>query len=93
MANRILTTHVGSLPKTRKLSRLHAARAAGKADGEDEFSAKVEAVETAVIAGQIESGVDILNDGEVGREDFFSNVRHHMTGFGGQSARPPGEIA
>lgn len=79
MANRILATHAGSLPKTRELSRLYAARAAGKADGEDEFSAKVEAVETAVIAEQIESGVDILNDGEVGREGFFSYVRHRMT--------------
>jgi 5-methyltetrahydropteroyltriglutamate--homocysteine methyltransferase len=88
MANRILTTHAGSLPKTRELSRLHAARAAGKADGTVDFDARVEAAEAAAIARQIESGVDILNDGEVGREGFFSYVRHRMTGFGGQSARP-----
>ncbi|HTT98792.1 MAG TPA: cobalamin-independent methionine synthase II family protein [Rhizomicrobium sp.] len=88
MADRILTTHAGSLPKTKELSRLHAARAAGTAPADDGFAAKVEAAETAVIAKQIECGVDILNDGEVGREGFFSYVRHRMTGFGGQSRRP-----
>ncbi len=87
MADRILTTHAGSLPKTKELSRLHAANAAG-ADTSEDFQAKVEAAEADVIARQIESGVDILNDGEVGREGFFSYVRHRMTGFGGQSARP-----
>ena len=88
MADRILTTHAGSLPKTKDLSRLHAARAAGTAPPDDSFAAKVEAAEAAVIAKQIECGVDILNDGEVGREGFFSYVRHRMTGFGGQARRP-----
>jgi 5-methyltetrahydropteroyltriglutamate--homocysteine methyltransferase len=87
MADRILTTHAGSLPKTKELSRLHAANAAGTGTGED-FAAKVEAAEAAVITKQIECGVDILNDGEVGREGFFSYVRHRMTGFGGRSQRP-----
>jgi 5-methyltetrahydropteroyltriglutamate--homocysteine methyltransferase len=87
MADRILTTHAGSLPKTKELSRLYAANAAGTGPGED-FGAKVEAAEAAVIARQIECGVDLLNDGEVGREGFFSYVRHRMTGFGGRSERP-----
>ena len=42
-----------------------------------------------VVAKQIESGVDIVNDGEVGRESFFTYVRHRMTGFGGMGARKP----
>ncbi|MEI9932703.1 MAG: hypothetical protein WDM89_19755 [Rhizomicrobium sp.] len=88
MTDRILTTHAGSLPKTKDLSRLHAARAAGTATDDVAFAARVEAAETAAIAKQIESGVDILNDGEVGREGFFTYVRHRMTGFGGQSQRP-----
>lgn len=88
VADRILTTHAGSLPKTKDLSRLHAARAAGTVSNDAAFAALVEAAETATIAKQIDSGVDILNDGEVGREGFFSYVRHRMTGFGGQARRP-----
>jgi len=87
-AKRILTTHAGSLPKTRELAHLHFERAGGKDIDAEALTARIEAAETAVVARQIESGVDIINDGEVGREGFFSYVRHRMTGFGGQSARP-----
>ena len=83
--SRILTTHAGSLPKGKALARLHAGRAAGD---EAAFRAAVEAAEAGVIARQIESGVDIVGDGEVGREGFFSYVRHRMTGFGGTAERP-----
>jgi 5-methyltetrahydropteroyltriglutamate--homocysteine methyltransferase len=85
---RIPTTHAGSLPKTKELARLHAARASGGETGQAEFDAAVEAAEAGVIAKQIESGIDIVGDGEVGREGFFSYVRHRMTGFGGASPRP-----
>lgn len=86
--NRILTTHAGSLPRPKELTRLHAARAAGTETDAAAFEAQVEAAEAGVIAKQVESGVDILGDGEVGREGFFSYVRHRMTGFGGAAPRP-----
>src|ERR1700742_3248784 len=84
----ILTTHAGSLPKTRALAKLHAARAAGEAVDEAGFEAHVDDAMAGVIARQIACGVDIVGDGEVGREGFFSYVRHRMTGFGGASRRP-----
>ena len=84
----ILTTHAGSLPKTKVLTRLHAERAAGDTIDESAFETQVETAMAGVIARQIESGVDILGDGEVGREGFFSYVRHRMTGFSGSSHRP-----
>ena len=37
---------------------------------------------------QIAAGLDVINDGEQGRESFFTYVQHRMTGFGGQSERP-----
>ena len=85
---RILTTHAGSLPKTAELARLHADRARGIEGDQTEFKRRIEAAEADSIAKQIECGIDIVNDGEVGREGFFSYVRHRMTGFGGQSVRP-----
>jgi 5-methyltetrahydropteroyltriglutamate--homocysteine methyltransferase len=42
----------------------------------------------ASIAKQIEAGIDIVNNGEMGRESFFSYVQHRMTGFGGAGTRP-----
>ncbi len=88
MSDRILTTHAGSLPKTKELSRLYASIAAGQTADDAALRFKIEAAEADVIAKQIASGIDILNDGEVGREGFFTYVRHRMTGFGGQSQRP-----
>ncbi len=41
-----------------------------------------------VIAKQIEAGIDIVNNGEMGRESFFTYVQHRMTGFGGTGTRP-----
>lgn len=87
--NRILTTHAGSLPKTKELSRLHAVRAAGGESDAAAFEAQVDAAQAHAIAKQVDCGVDILGDGEVGREGFFSYVRHRMTGFGGSSPRKP----
>jgi 5-methyltetrahydropteroyltriglutamate--homocysteine methyltransferase len=86
--NRFLTTHAGSLPKPKALTHLHAERAAGKAIELSELVAQTEAAERRSIAKQIECGVDVINDGEVGRESFFTYVRHRMTGFANQSQRP-----
>ncbi len=88
MTDRILTTHAGSLPKTKELGRLYASIAAGQTADDSALRSRIETAEADVIAKQIASGIDILNDGEVGREGFFTYVRHRMTGFGGQSQRP-----
>ncbi|MBI1212569.1 MAG: hypothetical protein GC190_13985 [Alphaproteobacteria bacterium] len=86
--NRFLTTHAGSLPKPKSLVHLHAERAAGKAIELPELVALTDTAEKHAVAKQIECGVDVINDGEVGRESFFTYVRHRMTGFANQSQRP-----
>jgi 5-methyltetrahydropteroyltriglutamate--homocysteine methyltransferase len=42
-----------------------------------------------VVAKQLESGVDVANNGEQQREAFFLHVRERMSGFGGRWKRPP----
>jgi 5-methyltetrahydropteroyltriglutamate--homocysteine methyltransferase len=84
----ILTTHAGSLPRPKTLVHMLAAKAGGEEVSADALEREVEAASSAVIAKQIEAGVDIINDGEAGRESFFTYVRERMTGFGGQSVRP-----
>ena len=85
---RILTTHAGSLPRPRELAALHGRRSRGEDVDDDELRRAVEVATAATIAAQVEAGIDVGNDGEQGRESFFTYVQHRMTGFGGTSARP-----
>ena len=86
-ADRILTTHAGSLPRSRPLTELHLAKARGDAVDEAALSRAAGAAAEEVLARQIEVGLDIVNDGEMGRESFFTYVRRRMSGFSGESRR------
>jgi 5-methyltetrahydropteroyltriglutamate--homocysteine methyltransferase len=86
--DRILTTHAGSLPRPRSLITLHTARFAGTPIAGTALDLAAEEASRAAIARQIEAGIDIVNNGEMGRESFFTYVQHRMTGFGGTGTRP-----
>jgi 5-methyltetrahydropteroyltriglutamate--homocysteine methyltransferase len=87
--HRFVTTHAGSLPRSRALTELHLAKARGAAVDEDTLARTADAAAEEVLARQIEIGLDVVNDGEMGRESFFTYVRHRMSGFSGESQRPP----
>lgn len=84
---RIRTTHTGSLPRPRALTRLHAKRARGEAVDLAELAAASRAAVRAIVPKQRAAGVDIPNDGEQGRESFVLYLRDRLTGLGGASAR------
>jgi 5-methyltetrahydropteroyltriglutamate--homocysteine methyltransferase len=86
--DRILTTHAGSLPRPRSLIALHTARFAGTPIDDAALDQAAEDASRTVIAKQIEAGIDIVNNGEMARESFFTYVQHRMTGFGGVGTRP-----
>jgi 5-methyltetrahydropteroyltriglutamate--homocysteine methyltransferase len=86
--DRILTTHAGSLPRPKSLIALLTASYAGKPVDEGELAQSVEQATRAIIARQLDAGLDVVNNGELGRESFFTYVQHRMTGFGGTSTRP-----
>ncbi|MCX7064807.1 MAG: cobalamin-independent methionine synthase II family protein [Proteobacteria bacterium] len=89
MGDRIRTTHAGSLPRPAELTALHARRFAGEPIDTAEFVARSRQAAIDVVRRQNEIGIDEINNGEVGRESFFTYVRHRMSGFSGQSRRPP----
>jgi 5-methyltetrahydropteroyltriglutamate--homocysteine methyltransferase len=89
MARRILTTHAGSLPKPPELAALHARRFAGQAFDLQELTQRSLAATAAVVRRQCDTGIDFVNNGEIGRESFFTYVQHRMSGFSGVSRRPP----
>jgi 5-methyltetrahydropteroyltriglutamate--homocysteine methyltransferase len=84
---RILTTHAGSLPRPTPLAELHAQKARGEAVDPAELARVSEAATRDAIARQVEIGLDVINNGEVGRDSFLTYVRYRMTGFGGKSER------
>ena len=84
---RILTTHTGSLPRPRALTRLHARRARGEAVDEAELAAAARAAVEAIVPKQRQAGIDIVNNGEQGRESFVLYLRDRLTGLGGSSSR------
>jgi hypothetical protein len=87
--NRIRTTHAGSLPRPPHLRKLLAAAFAGQGGGEAAVAlAEASATATsAAVQRQLDTGLDIVNNGEQGRESFFTYVQHRMSGFGGESER------
>ena len=87
---RILTTHVGSLPRNEKLSELLVRREAGEAYDQTRFDAAMEQAVRHVVAKQKEAGIDIGNDGEQQRVGFQTYVPRRMSGFGGESKRRRG---
>ena len=87
---RILTTHTGSLPRTRRV--VDAMLAAQKEPGRynAELAAAVREAVKHVVAKQIEAGIDVINDGEQGRTDYTVHVLDRLTGFEGESSPPMG---
>ena len=86
--NRILTTHAGSLPRPQSLIQLLTSKFSGTPVDDATLTQAAEDASRASIASQIKAGLDVINNGEMGRESFFSYVQHRMTGFGGTSTRP-----
>jgi 5-methyltetrahydropteroyltriglutamate--homocysteine methyltransferase len=86
--DRILTTHTGSLPRPRDLTRLYALRARGDAVDANEIErAGREAVRRSV-QKQRAAGIDVGNNGEQQRDSFFLYLKSRLSGLGGSWERP-----
>ena len=85
--HRILTTHAGSLPRPAALTQLFARRVAGDAVDAAEIEAQGRAAVRGSVGKQIETGLDVIDDGEQSRESFVLYMRHRLTGLGGVGAR------
>src|SRR5690242_102297 len=86
--DRILTTHVGSLPRPQDVVDLIFAQDRGEPLDQAKFEATVQRAVEDVIRKQIEAGVDIPSDGEMSKISYATYIRHRLTGFEGDSKRP-----
>ncbi|MBM3516430.1 MAG: cobalamin-independent methionine synthase II family protein [Alphaproteobacteria bacterium] len=82
---RILTTHVGSLPRPDDLVALLTAQERGQADAAALQARLAQAVRE-VVAKQRAVGVDVVNDGEMGKINYATYVKERLTGFAGEDA-------
>jgi len=89
-AERILTTHTGSLPRTAKVVELLLAEQHSRGARKAELAAAVGEAIAYVVGKQIECGIDIVNDGEEGRTDYTVHVLDRLSGFAGESTPPLG---
>lgn len=85
----IAVTHVGSMPRGEDLTPLLRARDAGDAYDAAEFDAKVSAAVEHAVAMQVECGVDIVSDGEIGKIGYSTYMIERLSGFGGHVDRKP----
>jgi 5-methyltetrahydropteroyltriglutamate--homocysteine methyltransferase len=85
--DRILITHVGSLPRGPRLNELLVQAEGGELADTGELDAVVAERVAEVFNTQLAVGIDIPNDGEQGRVGFQTYVAQRMSGFAGQSNR------
>lgn len=88
-SDRILTTHTGSLPRSKALSALLVRREQRKSYDPTALQAEIERNLDFVVTRQRDCGVDIGNDGETPRVGFSTYTTERISGFGGELRRKP----
>ncbi len=79
--DRILTTHVGSIPRPESVRALLRARVGGQRIDEAELAARAAEAVTDVVRGQAEVGLDVVSDGEMSKTSFLAYTDDRLTGF------------
>jgi 5-methyltetrahydropteroyltriglutamate--homocysteine methyltransferase len=79
--DRILTTHVGSIPRPESITSLLRARLAGQTVEPGALEARVTQAITDVVRRQAEVGIDIVSDGEMGKTGFLAYAEERLAGF------------
>lgn len=85
----IKTTHVGSLPRGDELTPLLLARDKGERYDADAFDTAVSAAVDEAVRHQVEAGVSVVSDGELGKVGYSTYMIERLSGFGGHIDRRP----
>lgn len=88
-SDRIMTTHVGSLPRNDTVTRMLFARERGEPIDKAAFDAEVGAAVDACVARQVAVGIDLVSDGEMSKISYATYVKDRISGFDGDSPRTP----
>ncbi|MFB3103265.1 MAG: cobalamin-independent methionine synthase II family protein [Alphaproteobacteria bacterium] len=84
--DRILTTHVGSMPRPEDLADLLYKVEFNEPYDHSEFERSVREAVADIVAKQCAWGLDIVNDGEMGKTGYATYIQQRLEGFSGESA-------
>jgi 5-methyltetrahydropteroyltriglutamate--homocysteine methyltransferase len=87
--DRILTTHVGSLPRDAAVVDLLYKKENGESCDSAAFDRAVAAAVDDTVKKQIEVGIDIVSDGETSKVGYATYIKDRLSGFAGHYPRPP----
>ncbi len=85
--DRILTTHVGSMPRPQKLVDALLKKDHGDSYDVAEYDAIITDAVDAVVARQVAAGVDVPSDGEASKVSYSTYMMDRLNGFGGDNER------
>lgn len=85
--SKILTTHVGSLPRTQEVVDFIFAREKEQPYDQAAFDSCMTSAVSETVRRQVEAGVDIVSDGETSKISYATYVKDRYTGFDGDSPR------
>jgi len=86
--DRILTTHAGSLPRPLDLLQMMRAKSRGEPIDERALAARVRSAVAEIVRKQVDLGIDVIDDGELGKPSFVTYVRDRLAGLEPLGARP-----
>ena len=78
--HRILTSHVGSLPRPQELAALNRQKQAGEVYDEDRHTTAMRTAIAEIVRKQAQVGIDVVNEGEFGKLSFL-NYQDRLSGF------------
>jgi len=87
--DRILTTHVGSLPRSKAVTDVVFARERGELLDADAARETIRAAVLDAVRRQRAAGIDIASDGEMSKISYATYIKDRLTGFDGDSPRQP----
>ena len=88
---RILTTHVGSLPRSQAVTDVLFGRERGEIGDARASAAVITDAVADVVLRQVETGVDVVSDGETSKISYATYIADRFAGFGGDTPREPGQ--
>ncbi len=80
-SDRILTTHAGSLPRPADLLQMIQMKERAQPYDQQAFATRVRSAVADVVQKQVEAGLDIIDDGEMGKPGFIPYVNERLAGF------------
>jgi 5-methyltetrahydropteroyltriglutamate--homocysteine methyltransferase len=86
---RILTTHTGSMPRPADMLAALTAWESPDPVDEDKFDEEATRAVTVILRQQLDAGLDVVNDGEMGKPSYATYIKDRLTGFRGTGVDRP----